>query len=222
MNGISARQFAHEREHLLTQLRKKGIVDEAVLAAMDRVPRHQFVSEVFQHRAYEDSALPIACQQTISQPYTVAFMTQLLQVKRGSRVLEIGTGSGYQACVLMEMGAKVFTIERHFDLLELARQRFESLNYHVASRVGDGSIGWSQFAPYDRIIVTAGAPEVPASLLRQLRDGGILVIPVGGEQAQTMVTVQREGDEYRTNRISGFKFVPLIGKEGWQRERSGG
>jgi protein-L-isoaspartate(D-aspartate) O-methyltransferase len=137
-------------------------------------------------------------------------------------VLEVGTGSGYQACVLLEMGARVFTVERHFDLLEQARRVFDELGCHIASKVGDGSVGWSQFAPYDRIIVTAGAPEVPDSLLRQLRDGGILVVPVGGEQSQTMVRVQRQGDEYHTTRISGFKFVPLIGKEGWNRERNRG
>ena len=211
------RKMEYERATLIESLKKKGIGDEAVLAAMVRLPRHAFITEAFMHRAYEDNALPIDCQQTISQPYTVAFMTQLLQLRDGDKVLEIGTGSGYQACLLAEMNTRVFTIERHFDLLEQARKRFEQLGYNIASKVGDGSIGWSQFAPYEKIIVTAGAPEVPRSLSLQLTDGGIMVIPVGDELRQTMIVVRREGDEFTQRNISGFKFVPLIGKEGWRK-----
>ncbi|MDT8325282.1 MAG: protein-L-isoaspartate(D-aspartate) O-methyltransferase, partial [Bacteroidota bacterium] len=162
----SNRQYDLARSQLVDILRGRGIDDKGVLDAIAAIPRHVFVQDVFRPRAYEDSALPISCQQTISQPYTVAFMTQLLRVQPGDKVLEIGTGSGYQACVLAEMGARVFTIERHFDLLEQARSRFDQLGYNVASKVGDGSIGWSQFAPYRGIIVTAGAPDIPPSLLR--------------------------------------------------------
>lgn len=210
------RQYELARQQLLELLRKKGITDNTVIEAMARVPRHDFVQGVFRDRAYEDSALPISCMQTISQPYTVAFMTQLLRVRRGDKVLEIGTGSGYQACILAELGARVFTIERHFDLLEESRARFEALGYNIASKVGDGSVGWSQFAPYDGIIVTAGAPDVPQSLLRQMADGGRLVIPIGNEQTQSMFLVERRGDEFVHLRSEGFKFVPLIGKEGWK------
>lgn len=212
----SNRQFDLARQQLVALLRKKGINDERVLDAIAAVPRHEFIQEVFQHRAYEDSALPISCQQTISQPYTVAYMTQLLKVKPGDKVLEIGTGSGYQACILAEMGVRVFTIERHFDLLEAARTHFEALGHNIASKVGDGSIGWSQFAPYQGIIVTAGAPDVPSSLLRQLDDGGRLVIPVGDQTTQNMVVVERQGEEFVHTKSAGFKFVPLLGKEGWR------
>ena len=212
----SNRQFDLARQQLVTLLRSKGIKDERVLDAIAAVPRHEFIQEVFRHRAYEDSALPISCQQTISQPYTVAFMTQLLKVKSGDKVLEIGTGSGYQACILAEMGVRVFTIERHFDLLENARAHFEALGYNIASKVGDGTIGWSQFAPYQGIIVTAGAPDVPSSLLRQLDDGGHLVIPVGDQTTQNMVVVERKGEEFVHTKSAGFKFVPLLGKEGWR------
>ncbi|MBN1447991.1 MAG: protein-L-isoaspartate(D-aspartate) O-methyltransferase [Bacteroidetes bacterium] len=211
------RQFDLARQQLVSLLRGKGITDTRVLDAIAAVPRHVFIQEVFRHRAYEDSALPIACQQTISQPYTVAFMTQLLQIRRGEKVLEIGTGSGYQACILAEMGARVFTIERHFDLLETARQRFEELGYNIASKVGDGSIGWSQFAPYAGIIVTAGAPDVPPSLLRQLDESGRLVIPVGDQSTQSMIVVERQGEEFVHTKSAGFKFVPLLGKEGWRK-----
>lgn len=213
----SNRQYDLARSQLVEILRGRGIHDTGVLDAIAAIPRHVFVQDVFRPRAYEDSALPISCQQTISQPYTVAFMTQLLQVQRGDKLLEIGTGSGYQACVLAEMGARVFTIERHFDLLEEARARFDELGYNVASKVGDGSIGWSQFAPYRGIIVTAGAPDIPQSLLRQLDDGGRLVIPVGDQGSQTMIMVERRGDEFVQGRHAGFKFVPLVGKEGWRK-----
>ncbi|PLX30349.1 MAG: protein-L-isoaspartate O-methyltransferase [Ignavibacteria bacterium] len=212
----SNRQFDLARTQLVDLLRSKGISDQHVLDALNSIPRHHFVQEVFQHRAYEDSALPIACQQTISQPYTVAFMTQLLQIRRGDKVLEIGTGSGYQACILAQMGARVFTIERHFDLLETARSRFEELGYNIASKVGDGSVGWSQFAPYRGIIVTAGAPDVPQSLLRQLDDGGRMVIPVGDQASQNMIIVERQGEDFAHSKSAGFKFVPLLGKEGWR------
>ncbi len=214
---FSSRQFDLARAQLVGLLKKKGISDPVVLDAIGSIPRHAFVQEVFHPKAYDDSALPIECRQTISQPFTVAFMTQLLHVRRGDKVLEIGTGSGYQACILAEMGARVFTIERHFDLLEHARRRMDALGYNIASKVGDGSIGWSQFAPYDGIIVTAGAPDVPPSLLRQLSDGGRLVIPVGDQALQDMIVVQRQGDGFVHTKHAGFKFVPLVGKEGWRK-----
>lgn len=215
--SFSNRQYDLARGQLVELLQKKGITDAAVLDAVASIPRHAFVQEVFKPKAYDDSALPISCQQTISQPYTVAFMTQLLQVRRGHKVLEIGTGSGYQACILAHLGARVFTIERHFDLLEQARRLMEELGYNIASKVGDGTIGWSQFAPFDGIIVTAGAPDVPQSLLRQLADGGRLVIPVGDQSTQDMIVVQRSGDDFSHYRHAGFKFVPLVGKEGWRK-----
>ncbi|MAT40387.1 MAG: protein-L-isoaspartate O-methyltransferase [Ectothiorhodospiraceae bacterium] len=206
-----------EREALVETLVAKGIKDEGVLAAIYSVPRHTFVDPIFERRAYEDSALPIDCQQTISQPYTVAKMTELLQVKKYDKVLEVGTGSGYQACILAEMGARVFTIERHLDLLNRARKMFDKLGYNIASRTGDGTVGWSEYAPYDGIIVTAGAPEVPQSLVKQLADGGRLVIPTGSQQSQSLVIVTRKGSEFGYSEIGGFKFVPLVGKEGWQK-----
>jgi protein-L-isoaspartate(D-aspartate) O-methyltransferase len=208
-------RFDHEREEMVNLLRERKIVDENVLAAMARIDRREFVQELFANRSYDDSALPIGCSQTISQPYTVACMTQALRVKPNTRILEVGTGSGYQAAVLAEMGAKVFTIERHMELLIEARRRFDRLNYNIASRCGDGTLGWEEFSPFAGIIVTAGAPDVPPALRKQLADGGILVIPVGEQDVQTLVIVERRGDEFQTKTMAGFKFVPLIGKSGW-------
>jgi protein-L-isoaspartate(D-aspartate) O-methyltransferase len=202
---------------MIALLKDRGITDARLLRAMATVKRHVFVPEPFTSRAYEDSALPIGCMQTISQPYTVAFMTQALGVKEGDRVLEIGTGSGYQAAILAEMGAKVFTIERHMELLKAARNVLEKLGYRVASKAGDGTVGWSEFAPFNGIIVTAGAPDVPQPLLQQLADGGKLVIPVGDLDIQNLLVVTRDGDRYDRREVCGFKFVPLIGKMGWAR-----
>jgi protein-L-isoaspartate(D-aspartate) O-methyltransferase len=182
---------------------------------MGRVERHLFVLEPFLNRAYEDTALPIAKTQTISQPYTVAFMTQELGVSKDSKVLEIGTGSGYQAAILAEMGCRVFTIERHIDLHLQARKLLEKLGYRCATRCGDGTVGWSEYAPYDGIIVTAAAPEVPDALLHQLADGGRLVIPVGDLDTQSLRIITKEGEQLRIREDRGFKFVPLIGKKGW-------
>jgi protein-L-isoaspartate(D-aspartate) O-methyltransferase len=211
--------YTEDRRALVALLRRKGISDDRVLDAIAQVPRHEFVLPAFQGRAYEDVSLPIGCNQTISQPYTVAFMTQSLRVDPGLKILEIGTGSGYQACILALLGARVFTMERHLELLEAARLKFDAFGLRIASKAGDGSIGWTEFAPYDRIIVTAGAPEIPQSLASQLTDGGILVIPVGSELSQTMMIVERRGEAYRTNRFESFKFVPLVGKEGWKTPR---
>lgn len=203
-----------DRAQLIGYLRDQGIC-EPVLAAMQAVDREAFVPLPMHQRAYEDVALPIDCMQTISQPYTVAFMTQLLDVQQGSKVLEVGTGSGYQAAVLCKLGARVFTIERHAPLLLEARKRFEQLGFNVASKVGDGSIGWSEYAPFDRIIVTAAAPRVPDALVNQLSDGGKLVLPVGTIDQQRLLLITKTGDEIVTREWSNFRFVPLVGKEGW-------
>ncbi len=179
------------------------------------IDRHLFVPEPFTSRSYEDSALPIGKGQTISQPYTVAVMTEALEVKPGTKILEVGTGSGYQAVILAEMGARVFSIERDLELLAGARKLFDRLGYRVASKGGDGTVGWNEFAPFDGIIVTAGAPDIPQPLLKQLAEGGKLVIPVGDLDIQALVVVTRRGEKYDRREISGFKFVPLIGKMGW-------
>jgi len=201
---------------MIALLKDRGITDARLLRAMGKIERHRFVPEPFTSRSYEDSALPIGKGQTISQPYTVAFMTQALGVKEGDKVLEVGTGSGYQAAVLAEMGARVFTIERHPELLASARSLLESLGYRIASKAGDGTVGWNEFAPFDGIIVTAGAPDVPEPLLKQLAEGGRLVIPVGDLDMQTLLVVTRRGDQFDRKEVHGFKFVPLIGKMGWR------
>jgi protein-L-isoaspartate(D-aspartate) O-methyltransferase len=208
-------RFEEERRDLVAHLQEKGIIDVGVLDAVSKVERHLFVLEPFLNRAYEDTALPIAKTQTISQPYTVAYMTQELKVGRDSKVLEIGTGSGYQAAILAEMGCRVFTIERHMDLHLQARKLLERLGYRVATRCGDGTIGWSEFAPYDGIIVTAAAPEVPDALLHQLADGGRLIIPVGDLDVQSLRVITKTDQQFHIREDRGFKFVPLIGKKGW-------
>ena len=200
---------------MISLLEKKGISDKNVLSAMVKVERHLFVEPAFINRAYEDSALPISHEQTISQPYTVAFMTQALSLKPGDRVLEVGTGSGYQAVVLATMGCRVFTIERHLGLLAEARKIFDKMKLRIASKGGDGTIGWKEFAPFDGIIVTAGAPDIPESLKQQLAEGGRMVIPVGDRDVQTVVLLRRSGDTFLTEETFGFKFVPLVGKNGW-------
>jgi protein-L-isoaspartate(D-aspartate) O-methyltransferase len=209
------RRFAAEREEMVKLIRERGVADEHVLSALLRVERHLFLPEHFAGRAYDDTSLPIGEGQTISQPYTVAFMTEALRVKSGAKVLEIGTGSGYQAAVLAAMGVWVFTIERNLELLAGARRILERLRYRVASHGGDGTVGWTAHAPYQGIIVTAAAPDIPQPLVDQLADGGRLVIPVGGRDVQSIVVVERRGDEYMRTDAPGFKFVPLIGKMGW-------
>ncbi len=208
--------YAELRHALVVHLRQRGIRDERVLAAMEELPRELFVHPAFVHRAYEDVALPLGYGQTISQPYTVAFMTSLLEVQPGDTVLEIGTGSGYQAALLALMGARVYTVERQWELYQRARQLFARLGLPIQTRFGDGSLGWREHAPYDGIIVTAGAPHVPKPLLEQLAIGGRLVIPVGGAQSQTLLRVRRLSElDYETEEFGEFRFVPLIGKEGW-------
>ncbi|MBB6128707.1 protein-L-isoaspartate(D-aspartate) O-methyltransferase [Mucilaginibacter lappiensis] len=205
------------RKRLVDILRKKGIQDEEVLLAISKVPRHYFFDETFWKQAYSDIAFPIGEGQTISQPYTVAYQTELLHIRKGDKVLEIGTGSGYQTCILMELGAKVYTIERQEKLYE--RTRFilpEKMGYKPNFFCGDGSIGKAEHAPYDKIIVTAGAPTVPDVLLKQLKIGGILVIPVGDEETQKMVTVLKVAEhDYEKIVLDTFRFVPLVGDKAW-------
>ena len=208
-------RFDSERADMIELLRERGISDARLLQVMGVIERHLFVPEPFTNRSYDDSALPIAKGQTISQPYTVALMTQELKVKESAKILEVGTGSGYQACILAAMGARTFTIERDMDLLSGARRMFDRLGYRIASKCGDGTVGWNEFAPFDGIIVTAGAPNVPEPLRKQLADGGRLVIPVGDLDLQTLVVITRHGEKYDRQEISGFKFVPLVGKMGW-------
>ncbi len=215
------------RQALIEGLRERGITDENVLRAILTVPREEFVPNAFRHRAYEDGALPISCNQTISQPFTVALMSQYLEASEGMSVLEVGTGSGYQAAVLCMMGLRVFSVERHAELLQLARERLDRVKCNVATYLGDGTLGWSSFAPYDRIIVTAGAPTIPPALLKQLAPNGRLVIPIGDRATQQMQLVVRHGDmaEYDVFEFGECKFVPLVGRGGWngeeaQRERS--
>lgn len=215
------RLYRRERQRLVDSLRRKGIDHERTLAAIGQVPRHMFVDEALRRRAYNDEALPIGKNQTISQPYTVAYQTALLDPRPNDRVLEVGTGSGYQAAVLCELGARVFSIERHKPLLERANSKLKELGYRVVTKVGDGSRGWPAFAPFDGIIVTAGAREIPGPLLEQLRipdddhRGGRLVIPVGSREAQTMYRITRTGpDAYDTEEETEFRFVPLIRGEG--------
>lgn len=208
--------FLEKRRQLVELLKRRGINDERVLEAIAALPREYFVSSAFQNRAYEDNALPIDCNQTISQPYTIAFMTQLLKVKEGDRVLEIGTGSGYQASILYLLGANIFTIERIRELYLKSIERFKYFGFNINSRHGDGTIGWKEFAPYDGIIVTAAAPKVPQPLIEQLAIGGRLVVPVGDKTSQAMhLVIKKDENNFTEEKIDRFKFVPLIGKEGW-------
>lgn len=198
-------------------LRGRGIEHEAVLRAMETVPREAFLPPDMRHLAYEDRALPLSSGQTISQPYIVAAMTEALDPEPGDRVLEIGTGSGYQAAVLAEIVDEVWSVERLEELAEEAREILGRLGYdNVRIRVGDGTRGWAEGVPYDGILVTAAAPETPPSLREQLsEDGGRLVIPVGTRTMQNLELVTRDGPEYRSEVLMGCRFVPLLGEEGW-------
>ncbi len=204
------------RKKLVSLLRERGIFDENVLAAIAKVPRHFFFDETFWNQAYKDIAFPIGDGQTISQPYTVAYQTELLHVKKGDKILEIGTGSGYQTCILMELGADVYTIERQENIYKRTIKVLPGMGYHAHFFLGDGSKGMQEYAPYHKIIVTAGAPFVPDILLCQLRIGGILVIPVGDEKLQKMVTVLRlDENDFEKIELDTFRFVPLVGDKAW-------
>src|ERR1035437_1477902 len=200
-----------KRKKLVAELRQKGISDEEVLRAIDTVPRHLFMDPAFLSHAYVDKAFPITSGQTISQPYTVAVQTSLLKVKRRDKILEIGTGSGYQAAILAEMGAKVYTIERFRELFLKAQKILTSLGYSADFFFGDGYEGKPQYGPFDGIIVTAAAPEVPPVLLEQLKTGGRLVIPLGSQGSQIMTVVERTGtDSYEYTKHGNFVFVPML------------
>ncbi len=211
--------YESEKHELINSLRKKGITDEKVLNAFLKVDRHLFVPDIMKHHAYTDVALPIGHEQTISQPYTVAFITQAMELTERLKILEIGTGSGFQAAILVQMGMKVYSIERQFDIYQRTQKLYDNLGIRAALIYGDGTIGWDEAAPYDRIIVTAGGPEVPKRLLKQLAVKGKMVIPVGDRNTQTMQIISKISDsEFDTKEIPNFKFVPLIGKEGWKSE----
>jgi protein-L-isoaspartate(D-aspartate) O-methyltransferase len=205
------------RKSLVKIVAKKGITDSRVLDAIGKVPRHFFFEQAFLEHAYQDKAFPIGEGQTISQPYTVAFQTQLLDLKSGDKVLEIGTGSGYQACVLLEAGAKVFSIEYNRTLHEESKKKLRLMGYKAKFRHGDGSLGWPSMAPFDKIIVTAGAPTIPKQLIDQLNVGGVLVIPVGNEKRQRMLKITKQAvNKLVKEEHDYFCFVPLVGKEGWK------
>jgi protein-L-isoaspartate(D-aspartate) O-methyltransferase len=212
------KMYETEREELVTKLEKRGITDKNVLSAISRVERDRFIPAALKIHAYKDIALPIGYGQTISQPYTVAYMTQLLQLKKDDKVLEIGTGSGYQAALLENMGMKVYSIERQFDIYSRTRKLFDKMAIRVHTKFGDGTIGWEEYSPFDGIIVTAGSPSVPISLKKQLAIGGRLVIPVGDKRSQRLEVIQKtEDDTFDIREIPEFAFVPLIGREGWNR-----
>lgn len=205
------------RHQLIERLRCKGIRDERVLAALGRVPREAFVPASLADRAYENVALPIAAGQTISQPFVVALMTEALGLSGAERVLEIGTGSGYQTAILAELAGEVVSVERVPELLASARQLLERLGYrNVQLHLSNGSLGWAAEAPYDRIIVTAAGPSVPPALLAQLGPGGRLVMPVGTLAEQRLVLVRRTDDDFEEASLGGVRFVPLVGEGGWR------
>jgi protein-L-isoaspartate(D-aspartate) O-methyltransferase len=204
------------RNKLVKKLREKGIQNETVLAAIGKVPRHAFFENALIDHAYQDKAFPIGEGQTISQPYTVAFQSEILEVTPGDKVLEIGTGSGYQACILLELGAKVYTIEYNRKLFETVKDFLPRLGYKPYFFHGDGSKGIPSKAPFNKIIVTAGAPIVPSALTEQLAEDGILVIPVGGRDKQSMVQIRKKNGKLIKKEFATFSFVPLLGEQGWK------
>ncbi|MDZ7833735.1 MAG: protein-L-isoaspartate(D-aspartate) O-methyltransferase [Desulfobacterales bacterium] len=217
---FDSRKYQRLRESMVkNQIEARGINDPGVFAAMRRVPRHMFVSEALMDQAYADHPLPIGEQQTISQPYIVAHMTQALQVDGEDRVLEIGTGSGYQAAVLAEIAYKVYTIEKKRNLYIRARKIFDQLKYmNIVTRYSDGTMGWREESPFDAILVTAGAPEIPKTLVNQLAMGGRMVIPVGQSFSQELIKLFRDENGIHKTRLGGCRFVKLVGEHGWGEE----
>lgn len=202
------------RKGLIEIIKGKGIHDQKVLDAIGKVERHLFLESFLWSRAYEDIALPIYCDQTISQPYTVAFQTQLLEVQKGDKILEIGAGSGYQATILSAMGAKVYSIERHYELYKRTKKLLETIDHKIFLFYGDGYQGVPQYAPYDKIIITCGAPNIPETLMDQLKVGGYMVVPVG-EDTQVMKRVTKlDNNEYKIEDFGYFVFVPMVGGTG--------
>lgn len=205
-----------EKRKLAESLWNKGIRDERVLKAIYEIPREKFISSALRRFAYDDNALPIECAQTISQPFTVAFMTQVLEVKPGDRILEIGTGSGYQAAVLCKIGAEVYSVERIEKLHENAKSLLAELGYNVLLKLDDGTLGWEEFAPFDKIVVTAGAPDIPNHLVEQLSANGKLIVPIGDQQSQRLLVITNLKEGLAKKYYDYFKFVPLIGEDGWK------
>ncbi len=209
--------YISKRNKMIRRLREAGIEDERVLEAMEKLPREKFVPQGMEHQAYDEKALPIGFGQTISHPYTVAFMTQTLQISPGDRVLEIGTGSGYQCAVLSAMGCHVFSVEIVSTLADRARKMMKYMKFICAIKSGDGSNGWTQYAPYDKIIVTAGAPVTPSKLLEQLSPGGRMIIPVGDFEEQDLYLYIHTEQGIKEHVLEKFKFVPMRGKDGWKQ-----
>ena len=214
-------KYERQREEMVQQqIAARGITDAKVLAAFRNVPRHLFVSEALRDQAYGDYPLPIGEQQTISQPYIVAEMTQALELKHDDRVLEIGTGSGYQAAILAEIVYRVYTIERIRRLYVQTRNLLDKLQYHsIVMRCSDGTSGWHDEGPFDAIIVTAGAPEIPEKMLDQLVDGGRMVVPVGNQHSQELIKLTKDKSGIHKSNLGGCRFVKLIGAHGWKETR---
>jgi len=199
------------RRKLINELREKGITDETILSAFDVIPRHYFLDNAFAEQAYSNMAFQIGSGQTISHPYTVAFQTQLLDIKKGEKILEIGSGSGFQTCVLCEMGAKVFSIERHKSLHLKAKQIVHFLNYSARLSFGDGYKGLPSYAPFDKVIITCGAPNIPQDLVDQLKIGGIMIIPIGEGKEQQMLRITKVSEtEILQEEFGVFSFVPML------------
>ena len=216
-------RYAKQRKKMVdSQIRSRGVRDERVLRAMEKIPRHLFIDEGLIDQAYNDNPLPIGEKQTISQPYIVALMTEALELKARDKVLELGTGSGYEAAILAELADRVFTIERIASLAQKARKLLESLNYYnVVIRVGDGTYGWREESPFDAIAVSAGSPSIPRMLVEQLAIGGRLVIPVGSRYSQSLIKLTRlseNPDDVKREDLGGCRFVNLIGEHGWKVE----
>ena len=211
-------KYERKREEMVKkQIEVRGITDPYVLGAMRKVPRHLFVSEALMDQAYGDFPLPIGEQQTISQPYIVAEMTQALQLNKDDRVLEIGTGSGYQAAILAEIAFRVYTIERIHSLFVKTRRLFDKLHYHnIVTKYSDGTSGWIDESPFDAIIVTAGAPEIPKVLADQLSMGGRMVLPVGDQYSQDLIKLYKDEEGVRETNLGGCRFVKLVGEHGWR------
>jgi protein-L-isoaspartate(D-aspartate) O-methyltransferase len=213
-DGAPLNAMEQGKIELVMSLRRQGIRDKRVLNALERIPRELFINASFRKQAYEDHALPIECGQTISQPFVVAYMTEQLQVGDRMKVLEVGTGSGYQAAVLSKLCRRVYTIERYRTLLRDAVKRFDDLRLHnVTTKVGDGAEGWTEQAPFDRIIVTAAAPSVPQKLVEQLKPGGIMIVPVGiagGRAEQHLVRIERTEEGIKREELMPVRFVPLV------------
>lgn len=212
--------FRYQRDRMVRLVESRGVRDQRVLAAMRDVPRHLFVPEHMRSQAYGDHALPIGDDQTISQPYVVARMTELLKVEAGHSVLEVGTGSGYQTAILSQLARRVFSLERISELAHRAIDRMRQLGVdNVKIQTFDGTVGWSEMAPFDRIMVTAGAPRAPQPLLDQLRPGGRLLVPEGGREEQRLVVYRKLRQGVRRSEGEPVMFVPLVGRHGWQKEQ---